>query len=449
MTPNVRGDRPELMWTYQASDKVLGSPIVGLDNTLYFATPMYLCAVNGSGNFLWSYQMLTDADAGPTQDQNGTIYVSGTNGVAYYFNKDGGLGWHEDISVNSSFAPTVGPNGTIYFGTERYLLAMNPDGSLKWHFSGNTGQYSNFAASPAIAEDGTIYCTCNSGDWQTALIALSPDKVELCSPFLTSRAKQITPAIADDGRIYYVIGSLIYSLSADLNQLWWTGVNGSINSTPAITPRGQVVIVCSNGEVHSFDLDGPIDRWTYDLGGNIVSSVVSDVDGYVYCAGPNGNIDALTPDGVKIWSYNTGGHIDSQVAMGQNGEIFVGLTDGRILCLGSKASGNRPPTISGGSVWPARGNSKTEFSFTINYYDPDGEAPIIVSCFIDFLVSEMLLVSGTGTADNGVYMFKATGLPEGSHIYYFTATDASGAWVRYPDGAASFQGPDVQSGEII
>jgi len=447
ISPHSRGDIPDLTWSYQAVDKVLGTPIVGIDNTLYFTTPMYLYALEANGNFLWTYPLLTDADAGPVQDENGKIYVAGANGMAYSFNQDGTLDWSENISANSSFAPTVGPDGSIYFGTERYLLAMNPDGSLNWHFSGDSGEYSNFEASPAIAPDGTIYCTCSHGDWQMALIALSPDKVELHEPFLTTRPAQITPAIGDDGTIYHAVGSFMYWLSPDLKQLFRTGIDGSINSTPTLTETGNVIVVGSNQLVYCFDQAQSLNRWIHDLGGNIVSSVVSDPDSYVYCIGPLGNIDALTPDGVEVWSYDTGGNIDSQVAMGENGQIYVGLTDGRMLCLGSRASGNQPPTLSAGSVWPARGTPETNFHFTISYYDPDGEAPQVVICWLDAFAFEMQLESGT--ADNGVYGFWRLNLALGDHTYYFTATDGRGAWARYPDDVDCFQGPEVQEDVLI
>ena len=60
-----RNDIPEILWTFHATDEVLGSPIVGIDNIIYFTTPMFLYALHPDGSVKWSYQLLADADAGP------------------------------------------------------------------------------------------------------------------------------------------------------------------------------------------------------------------------------------------------------------------------------------------------------------------------------------------------------------------------------------------------
>lgn len=447
-SPYSRFDVPTFGWTYQAADKMLGSPIVGLDNTLYFTTPMFLYALDlNGGQFKWSYQLLTDADAGPVQGQDGMIYLSASNGEIYAINSEGGLEWSDNPSANSSFTPTVAPDGSIYFGTERYLLAMNPDGSLKWHFSGSTGQYSRFEAAPAIAPDGTIYCPCVVDGWQTALIALSPEKEVLHGPFRTANAKQITPAIASNGDVFFAVGAYIYALSYDLSEKWRMNVMGSIGSTPSLTSRGTVVIVSSDHFVYAVAQHGPVGRWMHDSGASLQASAVSDVNGYVYTVGALGEIQSFTPNGDMVWRYKIGEAIASQMAMGQEGQIYVGLVDGRVLCLNSRDSGNNPPQLSGGSVWPPMGDPSTEFHYTVKYYDPDGEAPLAVLCWVDDLAMDMTL--SDGTADNGTYEFTANLVSEVDHNYYFSATDARGAWVRYPTDVETFQGPEVREGALL
>ena len=442
-SPYPRADRPELIWTYQAVDKVLGSPIVGLGNLIYLTTPMYIYALNPSGQLLWSYLTLTDAVGGPVQADDGSIYIVGTNGDIYSFAPDGSLNWRENAAANASFSPTIGPNGSIYIGTKEYLLAMNPDGTLKWHFNGELAQYSDFEAAPAIAPDGTIYCPCKRMLWQTAVIALSPDKEELCEPKVFPALKQITPAIGSDGSVYVAAGSYLYALEPDLTEKWRTIFPGVINSSPSVTKSGDILVVCSDQWVYSISKYGPTGRlWKYHLGGNITASAVSDANGYIYLASPEGQIHALTPDGDLVWTYNLGEKVYSQMALGEGGELLVGLVDGRGVCLGATDSGNTAPSLQRGTVWPPKGNLSTSFHYTVDYYDPDGEAPRKVVVWIDHLALDMTLEQGT--ADNGTYGFSGT-LSEGIHTYYFTATDGRGAWVKYPSDLEYFQGPEVSA----
>ena len=51
----------------------------------------------------------------------------------------------------------IGEDGTIYFGSDWVLFALNPDGTEKWRYK--TGGL--IWSAPAVAEDGTIY----DGSW--------------------------------------------------------------------------------------------------------------------------------------------------------------------------------------------------------------------------------------------------------------------------------------------
>ncbi len=442
VSPSSRNDTPEVLWTFHAADEVLGSPIVGIDNIIYFTTPMFLYAVNPDGSARWSYQLLTDADAGPVQDQDGTIYLAASNGEIYFFDVEGTLRWHQNVAANSSFAPTIGPDGTIYFGTEDYLMAMDKEHTLKWHFQGELDQYSSFDASPAIAPDGTIYVTCTRAGWQTALVALSPDGAEVHPSFYTANVTQVTPAIGADGTVYLPIGSYLYALNPDLTQKWRFVTSGLITSTPALTANGDIFISTSNSKVYCISEDGPYGKqWFLPMEGSVTASAVSDSQGCAYIADPEGLIVALTPDASLLWSYPVGDIPSSQMAVGPGGELLVGLVNGSLVCLGSSDSGNHRPELDTGTVWPARGSVGESFTFSVHYFDADGDAPQRILVWIDISPFDMTLKDGT--PDNGTYEYETT-LGLGEYSYYFTAMDARNAWVRYPTGPNSFQGPIVE-----
>jgi hypothetical protein len=82
---------------------------------------------------------------------------------------------------------------------------------------------------------------------------------------------------------------------------------------------------------------------------------------------------------------------------------------------------NNAPKLSNTTMTPSEGNIKTSFTFSIHYYDADGDAPKIIQVVIDDIPRNLKL--GTGeNASNGVYYYNST-LSEGIQTYYFTASD--------------------------
>jgi len=110
---------------------------------------------------------------------------------------------------------------------------------------------------------------------------------------------------------------------------------------------------------------------------------------------------------------------------------------------------NNSPTLKNGSVSPSSGNDSTEFTYTVTYADPDGDAPKFVKVYIDGTSesnARIMTKANAGDSDyaNGVqYVFRTTGLSVGSHTYFFQAND----WLadaRYPSTGV-LTGPTVSS----
>ncbi len=101
---------------------------------------------------------------------------------------------------------------------------------------------------------------------------------------------------------------------------------------------------------------------------------------------------------------------------------------------------NAPPVLSNPSFDPAFGRTDTDFSFYIDYYDPDGDAPSPLLVYVNDAPRIMFLDSGD--PDNGTYVWAGTIPEEGLATYYFTADDGRGGTDRYPD-AGQLNGPFV------
>ncbi len=185
-----------------------------MDTNLYAINP------NGTANWIFPLDSLTHAS--PAIGPDGTIYIGADNGVAYAIDRKGVAKWKVPLSgdfIESSAA--VSSDGTVYFGCgSAQLFALSPDGACKWTFNQETG----ISASPALAQDGTIYV----GAYATAtpLIAVSPwgtNLWRLTYGQLAYDAIFSSPAIGADGTIYFGANTRLYAVygaSGLMNSSW-------------------------------------------------------------------------------------------------------------------------------------------------------------------------------------------------------------------------------------
>jgi len=108
----------------------------------------------------WRFYFSGYMDDSPTIDKDGTIYCKGAynylDRYLYAINPDGTEKWkYQAAGLILGSSPAIAEDGTIYFGCwDSYLYALYRNGTLKWRF---LAYDSNIFSSPAIAEDGTVY----------------------------------------------------------------------------------------------------------------------------------------------------------------------------------------------------------------------------------------------------------------------------------------------------
>jgi PKD repeat protein len=108
---------------------------------------------------------------------------------------------------------------------------------------------------------------------------------------------------------------------------------------------------------------------------------------------------------------------------------------------------NYTPVLSAGDVDPDSGINTTTFTYTVHYYDEDGDAPADKNVFVDGVAHAMALQSGD--ASDGTYQYQTTGadLGPGSHKYFFSFADGQGGSARLP-ATASSSGPTVDFEDV-
>jgi outer membrane protein assembly factor BamB len=90
----------------------------------------------------------------PVVGVDGTIYIA-TSGTVHAISPDGSAKWKVKIRQSCMTSPVLAADGTMYIGCDIGLFALNSDGSEKWYM--RTGTVNQ---SPTISPDGTIYFPC-------------------------------------------------------------------------------------------------------------------------------------------------------------------------------------------------------------------------------------------------------------------------------------------------
>ncbi|WP_456475861.1 outer membrane protein assembly factor BamB family protein [Candidatus Pyrohabitans sp.] len=196
-----------LKWRYEVEGDlpaIYGSPAIGSDGTIYFGASEntwnnvdYFYAVNPDGTLKWKHKTGT-VSAPPAIGSDGTIYFGAWDHYFYALNPDGILKWRYDTGGHIGASPAIGSDGTIYIAVDvgtpyPILLALNPNGTLKWQSVGVLG-----SSSPAIGSDGTIYIPGSGGSF----LALNPHNGTLKWDYTVTGVVFYTPTIGADGTIY-------------------------------------------------------------------------------------------------------------------------------------------------------------------------------------------------------------------------------------------------------
>lgn len=155
----IKGYRADgtLKWSNAAIKTTLASPLVTGRGSVLVGTGMgQLVEVSlATGAEIRSTPLGASADtATPAMGPDGVIYIGTNRGLVAV--QDGAVLWTYATSGSVWSSPLVGSDGVIYFGSNdptKSVIAVRPNGTLLWSFAGGAMMYS----SPALGSDGTLY----------------------------------------------------------------------------------------------------------------------------------------------------------------------------------------------------------------------------------------------------------------------------------------------------
>ena len=335
--------KPAVWWTFAVGGPIVSSPALAADGSVLVGSQdgkLYNVARDGA--LKWSYATGDIIFSSPAIGHDGTIYIGSDDDHLYAVSgipakprwtvqmgscpQRVGIG-PEASRCDVDAGPTIGPDGVIYTGGDG-IYAINPDGTLRWHFV--TGGH--VSSAPAVLPDGTVVAGCQDD----LVYAIAPSGQKRWD-FRAGADVEAAPAVGDDGTVY--IGSdddKLYALAPDGKMLWAFTTGGDVRSSAAVG-NGVVYVGSFDSQLYAVKLDGTL-AWTFRAGDRIVSSPLVDVRGAILFGSQDDRLYCLEPDGHLRWSVELGGDVDSSPTLAADGTIFVGSDDRKLYALRAPAA---------------------------------------------------------------------------------------------------------------
>jgi len=269
-----------------------------------------------TGELIWSVPPVHEATGygaiewGLSVGPQGQIYTNEGWKAHRAHSHDGDLLWQLGAPYEPSTGSSIGADGTLYCGSYHGLLAVNPDGSIKWVFKEDT--YFN-GVRPLIGVDGTIYARAVK-EYLT-LYAISSEGQEIWSTAVDRPAYCVTAS--PDGSVLYAQGDggHLLALNAATGAELWRFPLGLRGFGHAAVDNSGNLYVCravqdTLRELVSLSPTGQ-ERWCYrvphsyqnwDQG--LLGPTIA-YNGYIYAVMLEGGVIALDYEGKLRWCLHT------------------------------------------------------------------------------------------------------------------------------------------------
>lgn len=277
---------------------------------------------------VWFYNIGTQVYSSPVTDDDGNVYFAGRDANIYSLYPDGSVRWQTPLTQGITDTIAIA-NGMVFYRTyqagDREFGALSAlDGSPLWSKVVTGG-----GGGPTVREDGTSYIFDVS-----SIISYDSDGQELDRVGVSSYA-YASPALAEDGTIYHSTGdNILRAYSPELSLLWSTPLPSYADECLTIGADGMIYVAARDGVLYAVDPSGVLQwQYVYDTTLNVNRCASIDHNHNLIIGDSSGSIHAISTDGNLVWKSQALGYaIASTAAIANNGNIYVGANS-RVLAL--------------------------------------------------------------------------------------------------------------------
>lgn len=229
----------------------------------------------------------------------------------------------EGVRCDVDGGPVLGPDGDLFVGADG-LYRIAPDGTIRWHYTGNDeGPARHVYSAPLLVDDELVVFGGQDG-FITAVSGSGEERwrYEVKADVDGSAARGLDGTVmigADDG--------VVYAFDPDGSLRWTYTTGDDIRSGIAVSPMGGIFVTSTDGTLHALDPTGA-PRFMVPTQGPITTTPRLDLDHVVYFGSQDDRLYAVTSEGQVRWSVEFPADIDSSVAIAPGGTLVVGCDDG-------------------------------------------------------------------------------------------------------------------------
>lgn len=269
-------------------------PAIGPDGAIYAGTLSRFHAFYPNGTLQWMLPMEKNFCSRPVVSPEGIVYTGTDDGYLYAVHPNGTIKWEYHLGY-SLIATSLDVAGNVYF-TARYcdyLYSLSPNGTFRWRFE----TVHDTSDAPLIGDDGTIFTSPGC-----YMVAVNPDGTERWR--VPTSAIGGSPALSPDGTIVYSsLGREVLGLDPEDGHIRW---QYQLDYTPKDKTRP---VVSSDGTVFFANVDeggGTAYLNALNLDGSLKWAARLTTDVYPYDRVLLGPAPSVSADGtvyVTTWFY--------------------------------------------------------------------------------------------------------------------------------------------------